>query len=160
MGAYLALKVSSLLEETGRQALLIFVSGNAGPGVSTNKNHHLLNNEDFIIEVGKLGGLPREVLESKDLIEIFTPILKADFEIVSEALIISSVINSPIIAMMGDLEENVGEIRNWQTFTNTDFKYRIFEGEHFFIYDHPKEISKLIRQNYDIVFRNKCASRL
>ena len=75
MGAYLALRVTNMLEETGRYPIRIIVSGNAGPRkqASDKKLRYLLARQDFIEELTTLGGLPPELIENKDLFNFFEP---------------------------------------------------------------------------------------
>src|SRR5580658_7228117 len=62
MGAYLALRVTNLLEKDGTPPAHLVVSGNAGPGVKKERKVHLLERPSFIAELEKLGGVPKEVI--------------------------------------------------------------------------------------------------
>ncbi|MBB6269859.1 surfactin synthase thioesterase subunit [Pedobacter cryoconitis] len=149
MGAYLALKVTKMLEHDNISPVGIIVTGNAGPKISENKKRYLLNEKDFVKEVKKLGGLPSEVLENQELLDYFMPILKADFEISEENnLERDSTINVPIYSLMGDTEEHADKITNWSKYTRSDFKHEVLSGDHFFIYNHPERLAKIITKHY------------
>lgn len=151
MGAYLALRVTNLLEKAGRYPTGIIVSGNAGPGVEDpeKKMRYLLPREEFIEELKRLGGLPQEVIDHEELFGMFEPILRADFEIVERnELAKEPPVQAPLYAMMGDQEDNVAEIDNWSRFTRNRFKKQILAGDHFFIYKHPDRMAEIIRTFY------------
>lgn len=158
MGAYLALRVSNMLEKIDKSPAYLFVSGNSGPGNSDRKNRFLLENDDFLEEVKKLGGISDEFIENKELLEFFVPILKADFEIAEKNEIeMESAIQAPLHAMMGSEEEKVEEISNWGRFTKSNFSYEILKGDHFFINNHPEKIAHIIKSHYDktVVLRHQ-----
>ncbi len=145
MGAYLCLKVCSMLESAGKFPACLFVSGNAGPGVSENKRRYLLGTKDFIRELVSLGGFPREVIDNEELFGFFEPILRADFEIAEKnGMTNISPVKAPLCAMMGDKEENRNEISNWSKFTRSAFSFQIMEGDHFFIHHHPQRIAAIM----------------
>lgn len=150
MGAYLALKVTAMLEKTDRFPVCLLVSGNPGPGVKSNKRRYLMGSEDFMDALKELGGVPSEIIENKELMDFFEPILRADFEIAEkEDVAMEAMINTPIFAMMGDGEEKAEEIANWVRFTTAHFEYELFEGDHFFIHKHPEKLSGIIKNCYD-----------
>lgn len=150
MGAYLALRVSSMLEKVNKFPACLIVSGNPGPGVGVSKNRHLLEHKDFIGELKRLGGIPTELFENKELLDFFMPILRADFEITEKnGLTQEAVVDAPIYAMMGSQENKVEKISNWANYTRSHFNFKILEGDHFFIYKYPKEIADIIKKCYD-----------
>lgn len=144
MGAYLALKVANLLEQTGRCAGYIVVSGNAGPGIRDGKNRHLLQGHAFIRELECLGGVPREVLDDKELFSFFEPVLRADFELAEmNALEQEPPSGAPLYALMGSIESRTDKIANWGRFTRRKFNSEIWEGDHFFIHNYPDRLAAL-----------------
>jgi external thioesterase TEII len=151
LGAYLALRVTGMLERMNRKPMHLIVSGSPGPGViRENKLHYLLGKEEFIVALKEMGGIPIEVIENKELFDFFEPILRADFEIAEKKLLNSeTAINTPIYALMGSEEERVGKILNWTNFTLSTFNFEILEGNHFFIYKHAKRIAEIITSCYE-----------
>ena len=106
-----------------------------------------MNDEALKEELRMLGGVPEEVLQDKDLYEFFSPIMRADFEVLEKDNFSEKgiVINTPIHAIMGTKEERNSKIENWKNFTSSDFAYQLIEGGHFFIQDHPKEMATIIK---------------
>jgi surfactin synthase thioesterase subunit len=154
LGAYLALRVSNMAARCGKAPLYLFVSGNPGPGVRDDKKRYLMENDLFIAELVKLGGMSQEFVENREMFEFFEPILRADFEIAERnELAAEPAINVPLFAMMGSEEENVEKIGNWERFTNSRFDHRILGGDHFFIYKHPHTIAGIIKRSYENIFK-------
>ena len=58
LGAYLALRVTHMLEKVGQAPVYMLVSGNPGPGIRENRKRYLLEKEEFILELRCLGGIP------------------------------------------------------------------------------------------------------
>jgi surfactin synthase thioesterase subunit len=150
MGAYLALRVANMLEASEHQPAYLFVSGNAGPGIRSGKNRFLLNRDQFKEELASLGGVPEELLEDRELYDLFEPILRADFEIADRNDIDDEEVTaSPLFAIMGSREEDAAQITNWSKYTRSRFDFEIMEGDHFFIHKHPERIAAIIKSRYD-----------
>jgi surfactin synthase thioesterase subunit len=149
MGAYLGLRVCGLLEQAGYAPGYLIVSGNAGPGIKDHRTRYLLEREEFIEELRKLGGMPPEFFENEELYSYFEPVLRADFKIAeTNGMADHLAVMAPIYAMMGDTEENAGRIGNWANFTHGDFHQELMAGDHFFIQRHPVRLEQVIRQCY------------
>ena len=150
MGACIGAHVVTELERQQRYPLKIILSGNAGPGIGEPKQRHLLDKEAFLTELENIGGMPKDFFEYPDLIDYFLPILKADFKIIEEKQ--SRVLRpflTPIIAMMGHEEEDVKNIHNWKRFTQSDFRFVVFQGDHFFIHQHVDKIANILVKSFD-----------
>ncbi|MGH2666779.1 thioesterase II family protein [Flavobacterium sp.] len=152
MGATLGLSVVSKLEESGHFPEQLIVTGNSGPGTKKEKEiiRHLLNDSEFKDELRRLGGVPEEVLLDDELYDYFAPIMRADFECLEKDFSFEKeiIVRTPLYAMMGTEEETCEEIENWNKFTDSHFKYKILEGNHFFIYNHSEEISRALRSSF------------
>lgn len=151
MGAYMTLRISNLLEKSGRTPVAIIVSGNAGPGLPgrEKKRRYLMAREDFKEELRKIGGAPEEFLENDELFSFFEPILRADFEVAeNHGLEEEPPAGAPLFAIMGSEEEHADKISNWSRFTRSAFRSDILKGGHFFIQKHPRRLASIIRDCY------------
>lgn len=150
MGASLALRVTSMLETRYNIEVCLIVSGSRGPCLSDKPFKHLLNNKDLILELIKLGGLPDEFVRNEDLQNFYLPILRSDFRLIelSDPCHFMSV-RAPIKVIMGDKENEVDKILDWQRFSSSKIHCDILEGDHFFIYKEAKGIAKIINDWYD-----------
>ena len=77
-----------------------------------------------------------QILQNRDLMEVFLPILRADFA-VDETYVYykDNSLNCPISAFGGteDKEANREELDAWRQHTLGSFTLQMFHGDHFFI---------------------------
>ena len=154
MGATLALNITKQMEDLNDPPYHLFVSGNCGPDIKRvneeeekRGKRHLMEDAEFKEELRELGGVPEEVLGSDELYHFFSPILRADFEVLEQDDQMEKGIRlkTPIYALMGSDEKYKAEIDNWKRFTTASFQQQILKGDHFFIHDHPKGIADIIK---------------
>ena len=157
MGASLGLFLTLKFEAINDFPIHLIVSGNAGPGAKKEEIicYHKLDDIQFKDKLKELGGMPEEVFDNDDLYNHFAPILRSDFECLDNLDHIETIqINTEIYAIMGDDEKTSSEIDNWKKFTKGNFQNKIVSGNHFFIYDHPKEIANIVIDSIN-KFKNK-----
>ncbi|WP_394749642.1 thioesterase II family protein [Spongiimicrobium salis] len=149
MGAALGLLVTGKMEEVGDAPVNLLVSGNAGPIKEEKKKpkRYLLGEEEFKKMLLKFGGVSEEVLENKELYELFDPIIRSDFKLLEEDDYSEEglLLKTSIHALMGDKEETVDKIDNWNKFSLQNCSYTVFPGGHFFIYDQSDTLSKIMK---------------
>ncbi|MDM8514686.1 alpha/beta fold hydrolase [Desulfobacterales bacterium HSG16] len=149
MGATLTyLMAKKLRDENMPQPLHLFVSGRQGPPVpSKEKGIHLLPDAQFLDKVIELGGISDEVAGEQELIELFLPILKADYHAITtyEYDKKAKPLDIPITAMIGTIENfTPEEATTWQEVTSRPLDLKKFLGHHFFIFDHCQDIADII----------------
>jgi medium-chain acyl-[acyl-carrier-protein] hydrolase len=138
MGATLAFEfVRALREKNFNLPEHLIISGRAAPHIpSCHKPIYHLNKEEFLEELIKYNGMPKEVLNSPELLDLFIPIVQADFSI-SDTYQYSpeSLLSFPITAFGGINDSYVLEedLRVWGLHTESIFKHYMFEGDHFFL---------------------------
>lgn len=150
LGSSLGLGVTDLLEKDNTPPQCLIVSGNAGPGILASTKRSDLERTDFIAMLNELGGLPVELLQSDELLDFVIPILRADFKIVEENLFAENIlINTPIIAVMGNLEKYVDQINNWKKHTTSEFKSYVLKGHHFFIHNNVDRLIEIFETGFN-----------
>ncbi len=156
MGATLSLELVKELESLQDAPEGLIVSGNPGPdslkdGEEPKPKRYLMDDVAFKKELLKLGGIPSEVLENKELYQLFSPIMRADFEIVEKEEPNFKVVQipTPIYALMGTEENNAHKIDNWKRFTLAGLTAKTLGGNHFFIHDYPKQLAQIIMDGFD-----------
>jgi medium-chain acyl-[acyl-carrier-protein] hydrolase len=142
MGASISFELARELHRRhGIQPVHLFVSGRRAPQwpdddpVTFNLPH-----DEFVQQLRKLNGTPREVLDSPELLEIFLPVIRADFELVDTyEYHPGEPLGCPITAYGGlqDVETPAESARAWERQTSSTFTIRMFPGDHFFVRD-PK----------------------
>jgi surfactin synthase thioesterase subunit len=127
----------------------LFISGSRGPSVKRKtKNVHLFPRKAFIDKVKGYGGIPEEVLQEKDLMDLFEPILRADFQALETfEYQQSEPLETPITVMIG-IDETIhfDEAAKWQGVTCHPIDLRQFPGGHFFIFKYFSEIGRMVSQ--------------
>jgi external thioesterase TEII len=151
MGATLGLLLTKKLEEANKPPLCLVVSGNAGPGSDQEKtNRYLMPRNEFVAELRKLGGVPNEFFEHDELFDFFEPIIRSDFEILEkEDILLKEPVQTPVYAMMGNLEKQVNQLENWGRLTTGSFHSQIVKGDHFFIHQQAELVADRITRAYE-----------
>jgi surfactin synthase thioesterase subunit len=82
-GALLAFELARLLPTVGcPQPRLLAVAGRNGPAVpSVGEPMHALPDREFADAIGRLGGIPGNVLDDETLRAVFAPVLRADLRL-------------------------------------------------------------------------------
>lgn len=97
---------------------------------------HTLPVKEFLCEVRRLNGIPLEVVEHEELMQIVLPLLRADFALY-ETYVYSaeSPLNCPISAFGGlrDCKVSSRELEAWRDQTTASFSLRMLPGDHFFL---------------------------
>ena len=134
-GAVLAFEVARRIRP---QPQILFVSACGAPHVpNPNRPIHALSDSEFISSLQELNGLPAEAMNNAELMELLLPILRADFEAIENYQYTSNEhrLECPIVAFGGTDDSHVDRARldAWEHQTNSNFKTKFFQGDHFFI---------------------------
>lgn len=149
MGALIAFELTHHLRNKAlRLPTNLFVSGRPAPTAVKEVSHtYDLPDAEFIEELGRLNGTPKEVLENPDLMTLLSPVLRADFELV-QTYEFSPVppLPCPIRAFGGleDREVSKADIEEWARQTSSSFSLSMLPGDHFFLHIYYSLISKII----------------
>jgi surfactin synthase thioesterase subunit len=125
--------------------LHIFVSGCPGPSVVKQRRRHELPRNDFIAMLHRMD-CPPEVLENEEVMTIFEPVLRADFEANDTFdYVPEPPVDIPITVMIGRQEETTREeALAWQAETTQELDLVEFPGGHFFIFDHLPQVGEIL----------------
>ncbi|MNE16501.1 Linear gramicidin dehydrogenase LgrE [compost metagenome] len=126
----------------------LFLSGMYPPHIKNKKKIHHLPDNEFWQEIIKLGGTPKEVSENKELMEIFTPVMRSDYRNVEDYQFEAGKEkwDMDITILTGEEDEIVSmdEIRQWREYTTRSCSIVPFQGGHFFINEEEKKVIDLI----------------
>lgn len=118
------------------QPCRLIVSGSSAPHIPEPKPLHHLSDDEFVRELGRFSGTPKAILQSRELMNLFLPVLRADFT-VDETYVYAeeATLDCPISAFGGtvDTEANREEIEAWVRHTSSAFTLEMIEGDHFFL---------------------------
>ena len=107
----------------------LFISGRRAPQIPETKPQiHRLDEPKFINELGRLNGTPKAVLENAELMELFLPILRADFTAIETYVYTPRPrLNCPITVLGGlqDFEVGCEDLEAWREQTNANFSMNL-----------------------------------
>lgn len=140
MGALIAFELSQELRKRYRAVPThLFVSGRRAPQIpDPDPPAYLLSDREFIDYLIQYDGIPKLVMESKELMNLFLPILRADFELLDHYQYKDkALLDCPITAFGGLSDPKIahGDIRAWRSQTSGTFESNFLAGGHFFIND-------------------------
>jgi medium-chain acyl-[acyl-carrier-protein] hydrolase len=161
MGALIAFELARYLRhECGYEPEMLFASGRRAPQVpDSNPVTYNLPKDEFIEELGKLDGTPKEVLEHGELMEMMTPLLRADFQLVQEyKYIANSQLQCPISVYGGFQDKHVSRdlLLPWRELTSSRFALHMLPGGHFFLRSSESLLSELLtRELHEVIARSR-----
>ncbi len=142
MGGLISFEITRRLRREGRRLPeLLIVSGRKAPQTPERfPIMHTLAEPDFIKSLESYGGTPRAVLEDRELLDIFVPLLRADFTVFeSHEYRSEPPLPVPLVVFGGDEDERAirSELQAWRIHTSADFRLHMIPGAHFFLRDNP-----------------------
>jgi medium-chain acyl-[acyl-carrier-protein] hydrolase len=161
MGAVIAFELARCLRrQQAPEPQAIFVSGRNAPQISDpDPVTYNLPKDEFIEELGKLDGTPKEVLEHAELMELMIPLLRADFQVVQTyEYRAEPPLRCPIIGYGGLQDRDVTRdlIQPWEEQTSSDFGLHMLPGDHFFIRSSQPLLLGLLSQDLNrIIVRSR-----
>lgn len=149
MGSWVVYSLTQRIREKGiRLPERLFLSGKEAPYIKKNSLvYHKMNDKEFIEKIYDLGGTPRELLENKELLEIYIPILKNDYKVIETCKYKKpdKAFNFDITIFNGIKDTLTEEdISAWSKYTSKNFNIYNFDGGHFFIHDYAKQMLDII----------------
>lgn len=149
LGARIGFQLVNALYERGyAQPQHFFASGSRGPDCkSLYTNIFELPDKAFVEKITRLGGIPSAVLENKELMELITPLLKADFQLADTYRYLGqSEFSCPITTFSGTKDEGIQEadVDTWGNYFTGDYQHFTINGGHFFIDSNPSTIVDVI----------------
>lgn len=106
--------------------------------------------QEFIAEIRKLNGTPKEFLGNPEFQKALLPLLRADFEITDTyKYCAESPIACPINIYAGEQDElaTAENVAPWELQTSAECTIRVFPGDHFFIQSQKTEFVKALRHD-------------
>jgi medium-chain acyl-[acyl-carrier-protein] hydrolase len=138
LGALISFELArQLRRERAVEPVRLFISADRAPQIpNRDPAIHSLPEREFLVELCRLNGTPRKVLEDDELRQIMLPLLRADFAVYETyGYSTEPPLNCPISAFGGlqDHRVNRGDLEAWREQTSISFSLRMFPGDHFFL---------------------------
>jgi len=152
MGALVSFELARLLrKQSSPQPQHISVSGRQAPEITEREPPmYPLPEAEFVEALcRRYKGMPSEILENPELMELFLPILRADFEVLETYVYKNEpAFDFPITAFGGlqDGEATRQDLEAWAKHTTADFNLHLFPGNHFFIHSDQELLLGTLRR--------------
>lgn len=138
--------------------LHFFASGSASPTKRCiEEKSSQLPDEDFIKLLSRMNGTPREILENKELMQLFLPTLRADFKLAEEYYCKENFVIPTNMTVLSGKQDTISleRLQHWGKFAiNTDVV--MCDGDHFFIDTHPEQVIDIVNSKIATIL-NKVA---
>ena len=145
MGAWIGFELArQLRRENQRSPIHLFVSGRRAPQT---ENPDPINPDlprcEFIDKVRSYNGTPELIFQDPELLELFLPILRADFAMLETYQYKEEhPVECPITVFGGLQDGRVGQedLEAWREQTSAKFRMKMFPGDHFYLKDAREEL--------------------
>ena len=156
MGGLLSFEITRFFRRHNVQGPAhLFVSGRGAPQTPNDEPPmHALPEPEFISELRRLNGTPREVLEHEELMQLMLPILRADFSICETYRYEPEAPLDCSITAFGGLEDesvSVERLKAWREQTNASFSLHMLPGDHFFLHTAQSVLLQTLSQGLNRV---------
>jgi medium-chain acyl-[acyl-carrier-protein] hydrolase len=154
LGSAVAYELTRRLQSDGRRLPdALFVSSRRAPHLPLAEAPiSSLDSAAFIEIVQALyeNGIPQQIVEEKEILELFLPILRADIK-VNETYQreVDSMLDTPVTLFYGttDASLSLEDLEAWKAVTSGPFEMLPFEGGHFFLTQHRERlISEILKR--------------
>lgn len=125
----------------------LIISGRNAPCFKREKQVHGYPATTFWSEIHAMGGLPKALLENRELQAYFEPIIRNDFKLVETYQYVKPdiLLDLPMTVFYGDQDNMTKEsVEAWQQESKQPVKFIEMKGNHFFIFNHVTEITNYI----------------
>ena len=151
LGALVGFELArQLRRQSGIQPVRLFVSADRAPQIPSRYGPiHALPEADFLVELGRLNGIPEKVLEDAELMQIMLPIIRADVAVYETYAYASEPpLDCPISGFGGLQDQRVSraDLEAWREQTSAFFSLRMFPGDHFYLNTAQSPLLQLLSQ--------------
>ncbi len=148
-GALVAFELTRRLRSSGHPLPQnVFMSGRIAPHFPGQRGpRYDLPQSQFVLELQRLGGIPDELLQDKEMMELILPPIRSDFQMLQTwryreepPLPVS------IVAMGGTDDASVPAemLIAWDIHSTKPVEVQLFAGGHFYVDENPNEVCQAI----------------
>lgn len=154
-GALISFELARYLRSRGMNLPShLFLSGHGAPHLVDQTPHlHQLPEFEFRQRIGELNGMAPEILQNSELMDLLSPIIRADFSCCETYTYNSELPLSIPICALGGLEDKYvtrKELEEWQLHSTHNVRVKLFPGDHFYFHDNTQNlISVILREMLD-----------
>lgn len=150
LGATLAYELSCELQGPMRKNLRgLFLSGTASPRHPRRRGpFHQLPDSELIQELIAFGGTGSEILQNAELMALALPTIRADLEMAETWYAPERApVDVPVFCYGGKMDPDTwpSELESWRNCAGSQFWVRLYEGDHFFLFQNPQFLPEFTR---------------
>jgi medium-chain acyl-[acyl-carrier-protein] hydrolase len=154
MGALVAFELATSLRATGLEPVHFFAAGCRAPHLPAAwpTDRHTLADRDFIDVLRELNGIPGEILEDAEWMEVVLPTLRSDFKLVETYRHRPQApLRCPLSVIGGghDAEVPTEGLEGWARHTSGRFEVHVLPGDHFFVSSARSELLGIVAAGLD-----------
>ena len=145
MGGLIAYALEKKIEQfSSYKAEYIVISATKPLPSSIKVKKHTLSDEDLTQVLREHKASPEEVLNSKEMMEMILPTVRADYKLIETYnMPSSSSLESKLVIFNCEEDIEKDTIYEWQKYFKSDLVYKTFDGGHFFIHS---QVDKIIKE--------------
>ncbi|GGG11625.1 thioesterase [Paenibacillus albidus] len=151
-GALLTYELIHLIKEASRrEPLHVFFSGKLPLHIPVSRICHTLSRTEFEEYIIGLGGIPPELHNCTEILDLFLPIIRADIKLVETyQLKEDSIKPLPVdISILHGSEDQIADKKRlveWTSYTSRQCHFHDFPGGHFFINDRTENVVNVVNR--------------
>lgn len=160
LGAKVSFETARYLERVlNKKPEILFVSGARAPHFPVSQPIHQLDDRAFTAALQRYQGTPKAVLENEEIMQVFLPMIRADF-VLDETFCSDkgARVTSPIVIFAGKEDQIalLDDVRIWERYTSNSHEMIEMEGGHFFLKDSQEQLLKDISEKLMESLSGRC----
>lgn len=144
MGAVVAFEFARSAEEHGVAVHTLWVSAGPPPCVVADMPELPTSDDGVLADIADLGGTDPELLADEEFSELLTTAVRADYQAFNRYAPSPDIRIRAGIHVLGGRDDHridAGVLRLWHRHTAGAFEMSLYEGGHFYVYDHVEAIA-------------------
>lgn len=125
-----------------RQPVHLFFSGRRAPQIPDgDETFHTMSDEKLLDELKRYDGTPVEVMEHPELMQLFLPVIRSDFQLLETWMPTQAdPFDIPMTVYGGEDDHRASRqmLEAWKEQTVSDFSLKMFPGGHFYLSTHQE----------------------
>jgi medium-chain acyl-[acyl-carrier-protein] hydrolase len=149
-GALLVFELTKrVIARTGISPQKIFIAAKRSPHLGREVPLHKLCDEEFVKVIRDYKGTPIQVFSHPELLELYLPILRADFALSENYIFMDQApLSTEAVLIAGEADEiaSVEEVFAWENLFATPPEKEVVTGDHFFLNSCQEHLFSIIQQ--------------
>ncbi|RAU91800.1 thioesterase [Mycobacterium colombiense] len=144
MGAVVAFEFARVAETRGAAVQKLWVSAGPPPCVVADMPELPTSDDGLLADIADLGGTDPELLADEEFSELLTTAVRADYQAFNGYDPSPDVRIGADIHVLGGHDDHriaTGVLRQWERHTAGSFALSLYDGGHFYVYDHVQAIA-------------------